>query len=725
MHDPRSRAEIARARDRRAAAAEKSESLDDASRARSKAREQDSEAMLALRRQWSTMSRGPSNASLCLRDDDDEATEEARTRTRARGGDGTRAGGASDGGPDAKKNAHRASPNTVAPEKRRHTAAKSSTKGNLKARLAEVLIPTRSVPSNEWRFNTRVTGLNLANASIGPEGAAFLAKALHGRENPDGSWAFNVTLRSLNLEFNSIGDEGACAILDALSPKWVPGPKSSDVGSSNSGRWICNGTVAELNLNFCDVGPAGAAALASALAPRVDPATGGWLYLGGITHVSLFHNHIGPEGARSLSDALRPRAHPETGAVSYNPSLRSLNVGRNQLGDAGLAHVARAFAPVRDPRTGDWVHNPTFKHLHANMNSCLSQEGPLALGEAFAPRRQPSEQNDVSSEDVSETLVGVNQAVVAANAIIPAAMPVRTSRWAFARNLSTLHLANVLLGEEGGRAIARVLAPRPERWSAAASANVDGEMFPPLALNEDLCGGSGGEHNDAGLDELLWGDRDHSLRWTFPSNLKVLNLSRSGLGDGGVKHLADALRPRLGGDGAWAHNRRLRELHVGGAVIGPEGARALADALAPRRHRDRFLEEQQNKREAPSREAPPSDAAGRVKCHWSGWAHNETLQVLDVRYNVMGAEGLSALAEALAPIDLERDVAGADGRRIVGGSTEGFAGSGSPRGGSDAAFASPGERSGAAPRRGTPREAGRRPRPGAAAGIVRILRRRL
>ena len=90
------------------------------------------------------------------------------------------------------------------------------------------------------------------------------------------------------------------------------------------------------------------------------------------------------------------------------------------------------------------------------MNSCLSQEGPLALGEAFAPRRQPSEHNDVSSEDVSETLVGVNQAVVAANAIIPAAMPARTSRWAFARNLSTLHLANVPLGEEGGRAIAGV-----------------------------------------------------------------------------------------------------------------------------------------------------------------------------------------------------------------------------------------------------------------------------
>ena len=109
-----------------------------------------------------------------------------------------------------------------------------------------------------------------------------------------------------------------CAILDALSPKWVPGPKSSDVGSSNSGRWICNGTVAELNLNLRRRAR-GAAALASALAPRVDPATGGWLYLGGITHVSLFHNHTVRRAGGAPPTRFAP-AHPETGQI--NPSLR-------------------------------------------------------------------------------------------------------------------------------------------------------------------------------------------------------------------------------------------------------------------------------------------------------------------------------------------------------------------------------------------------------------------
>ena len=72
-----------------------------------------------------------------------------------------------------------------------------------------------------WNFNTRVTGLNLSNASIGPEGAKFLASALHGRRNADGTWVFNSVLRSLNLEFNSIGEEGAVALFEALAPRWV------------------------------------------------------------------------------------------------------------------------------------------------------------------------------------------------------------------------------------------------------------------------------------------------------------------------------------------------------------------------------------------------------------------------------------------------------------------------------------------------------------------------
>ena len=103
------------------------------------------------------------------------------------------------------------------------------------------------------------------------------------------------------------------------------------------------------------------------------------------------------------------------------------------------------------------------------MNICLSQEGPLALGEAFSPRRNPD------------------------------------GAWAFAPGLSTLHLANVLLGEEGARAVAKIIAPRP-----------------------------------AGADD---GD------WAFPSNLRALTPlqdgpRRRGRGGGG------------GGDRAEANARR-------------------------------------------------------------------------------------------------------------------------------------------------------------------------
>ena len=139
-------------------------------------------------------------------------------------------------------------------------------------------------------------------------------------------------------------------------------------------------------------------------------------------------------------------------------------MGRNQLGDVGLARIARAFAPVR-LRDGSWQYNPTFKHLHANANSCLSQEGPLALSESLAPRQNPD------------------------------------GKWAFAAALSTIHLANVLLGEEGGRALADVL--RPRRCEGVQTAHVQ---------TAAAFTGSGS------------GDLRKSV-WTFPSNLRVLNLS--------------------------------------------------------------------------------------------------------------------------------------------------------------------------------------------------------
>ena len=158
---------------------------------------------------------------------------------------------------------------------------------NLKQRLTEVVIPVKCVATGAWSFNTRVTGLNLANASIGPEGAKFIAKALHGRRNGDGSWVFNTTLRTLNLEFNSIGTEGVIAIASALCPRWVPSdpnvaeyvygggdgksePPLEDVSLDHvqrvgGGKWVCNTTMKVLNFNFCDIDAVGAGALSRLL----------------------------------------------------------------------------------------------------------------------------------------------------------------------------------------------------------------------------------------------------------------------------------------------------------------------------------------------------------------------------------------------------------------------------------------------------------------------------
>lgn len=469
-------------------------------RQREARREGESETMKALRQQWETMK---------------GRTMRAGTPAPAGGTRPERARDDGDGDTPPPKMVRRRAP-------------------NLKQRLSEVLIPVLN-PMRNWNFNTRVTGLNLANASIGPEGAKFLASALHGRRNADGTWVFNSVLRSLNLEFNSIGDEGAVALFEALAPRWVTdgADDASDVSghsgfdqdewmrstapastpTRSDGAWVCNTAMQELNLNFCDIGPSGAAALARVLAPRVGP-EGGWVFCSGVTSVSMFHNHIGPEGARLLGDALAPRRQPQTGEHVFNPVFRALNVGRNQLGDQGLAHIARAFAPKRSPSSGHWDFNPTFTHLHANQNSCMHQEGPLAVGAALSPRPNPD------------------------------------GGWAFAHSLSTLHLANVHLDEEGGRAIAGIIAPRQN-----ASTGV----------------------------------------WVFPSNLKVLNLSRTGLGDTGACHIAEALLPRwsplaqLGGGGAcgrWLFNSKLRELHLGGATIGPGGAKALARALTPQRNND-------------------------------------------------------------------------------------------------------------------------------------------
>ena len=134
-------------------------------RRREARREGESETMKVLRRQWETMK---------------GRTMRAGTPPPAGGARPERARDDGDGDTPPPKMVRRRAP-------------------NLKQRLSEVLIPVLN-PMRNWNFNTRVTGLNLSNASIGPEGAKFLASALHGRRNADGTWVFNSVLRSLPSE---------------------------------------------------------------------------------------------------------------------------------------------------------------------------------------------------------------------------------------------------------------------------------------------------------------------------------------------------------------------------------------------------------------------------------------------------------------------------------------------------------------------------------------------
>lgn len=560
---------------------------------------EDSDLMQSLRREWASMRGRPSRPVLGI---------------ELQGGGG--GGGTENNNGDGSGRA-----SSGEPKQKSSRAHRANSSPSIKQRLQEVLTPSQSVPSGCWQFNSRVTGLNLSNASIGAEGAAFLASALKPRKNADGSFSHNSFLKSLNLEFNNIGCGGVAVIAEALSPVWMNvtgGDMDSSMDSSKmetnnsmiSGRWVCNSSLERLNLNFCEVGVRGAAALANAIAPRVnDPHLNGpskYRHHGGLTHLSLFHNRLGAEGARFLAEALAPRRQPASGGVvgeddsefAFNPTLRSLNVGRNQLGDVGLARIASAFAPVRTHH-GQWVYNPMFKHLHANANSCLSQEGPLALSESFAPRQNPD------------------------------------GKWAFAQTLSTIHLANVLLGEEGGKALA--------------------DVFRPRKIETPLYG-----------DQSQVPSESQTYSWTFPSNLRVLNLSKTGLGDGGAKHVADALRPRREFDGRWVHNPRLRELHLGGATIGPEGARAIANAIKPRCNGaggiagfddDDCLEDTSFSHHHFTKNVNVSTYPSRT----GGWVFNLSLQVLDLRDNVLGAEGVAALAEAVAPVlDDSKEVSASD-----------------------------------------------------------------
>ena len=136
------------------------------------------------------------------------------------------------------------------------------------------------------------------------------------------------------------------------------------------------------------------------------------------------------------------------------------------------------------------------------------------------------------------------------------------------------------------------------------------------------------------LDEERQGDRRTAPRqnastgvWVFPSNLKVLNLSRTGLGDTGACHIAEALLPRWSRSRSWAAARA-----VGGVQL--EAAR-----VAPGRRHDRPGGAKALARAHPAAQQRLRRRQGRVVV---GVQHRAA--TLDLRDNQIGSEGMEAIA---------------------------------------------------------------------------------
>ena len=194
---------------------------------------EDSAAMQELRREWASMRGVPARTQSVGGD----LACAGNARAGSNGAGNARAGSNLSSGRDDPPSAGAAG--LVSSRSAGATSLPSAPRRStpsIKQRLAEALTPTRAPGElGAWRFNARVTGLNLSNASIGLEGAAFLAEALRPRRNGDGSYSHNGSLRSLNLEFNNLRCEGVALIAEALAPLWVP-PASGEGPASKHER---------------------------------------------------------------------------------------------------------------------------------------------------------------------------------------------------------------------------------------------------------------------------------------------------------------------------------------------------------------------------------------------------------------------------------------------------------------------------------------------------------
>ena len=138
---------------------------------------------MALRRQWARMS-GQQQSMVQLRpltspEDEEEQEEAAAAAAAAAAAVGMRAKAASYGHqheedePAASGGAERGGGGGGGRGEREgerglhHRRRPDAPTKDIKQRLTKVLVPVLHPATRDWTFNTRVTGLNLANASVG------------------------------------------------------------------------------------------------------------------------------------------------------------------------------------------------------------------------------------------------------------------------------------------------------------------------------------------------------------------------------------------------------------------------------------------------------------------------------------------------------------------------------------------------------------------------------
>lgn len=147
----------------------------------------------------------------------------------------------------------------------------------------------------------------------------------------------------------------------------------------------------------------------------------------------------------------------------------------------------------------------------------------------------------------------------------------------FASSVSEIDGTGCGITESGCRAIAEgVLEPRK---------NVDGVWVYNECVRALLLGGNS-DLKDAGASAIAaaLSKKDTLFKDIFNKTLTVLDLSKCDIGPAGATAIAKALKPVQKRDGSWTFPSNLRALNLSGNRIESRGARGIAGLLGPKKN---------------------------------------------------------------------------------------------------------------------------------------------